>query len=319
MSKSSITIATSAFNEEANIKRFLESVLSQKGNSFVIEKILIVSDGSTDKTVELVESFKDTRIKIIDHKERRGQSFRLNEIYSILLSDILVRSDADVVYSHDHVIRDLIQPIIKDKKVGMCGGNPLPFNPVTFTEKAVRCSLDSYLPLRSKLNDGDNIYSAMGCLLAYRKEFIKKVKIPNIIANDMFSYFSCLSLGYKYKYVPSAIVKYRLPQTLQDHIKQNIRFSSGPIRMKKYFPEDLINRELHIPMRLKLRYRLEQLIKHPILSIYIYSVNSYCRYKANKTAHNISAKWEIANSTKNKYGTEKTHSLNRDTCPQRRG
>ncbi len=299
MHNPSVTVAISALNEETNIKRFLESVLKQKEDGFHIEKILVISDGSTDKTVEYARSFQDPRIDVVEHGQRLGQPARINEVFAALESDILIKSDADVVFESEYLIRDLIQPFMHEGNVGMCGGNPLPFPPETFTGKAIRCSLDSYLPLRSRLKGGHNVYSAMGCLLAYRKELAKKIKIPtDTVANDLFAYLSCLSLGYEYRCVPSAIVRYRLPQTLKDHMKQNTRFASGPLKMKEYFPGDLVDRELYIPIGLKLRYRIEQLIKHPILSVYIYAVNTYCRHKAAKTWRTTNAKWDMVGSTK---------------------
>jgi cellulose synthase/poly-beta-1,6-N-acetylglucosamine synthase-like glycosyltransferase len=299
MNKPTVTIAVSALNEEANIKRFLESVVHQEEDDFVITKILIISDGSEDKTVEIAKSFYVKTIEVREYAERKGKSYRINEIIGGLTSDIMVQFDADVVLEHDRVIHDLIQPLIHQESVGMCGGNPLPFLPETFTEKAIVCSLDSYLPLRSKLKGGNNVYSALGCMLAFRTQFIKKVTIPNdAVVDDLFLYFSCLSLGYTYAYAPTAIVRYRLPQTLRDHVKQNTRFASGPLKMKEYFSSDLVDSELHIPTYLKLRYRIEQVLKHPILSMYIYIVNKYCHYKAARTWRGAHSKWDLVQSTK---------------------
>ena len=46
-----VTIALSAYNEAENIGRFLQSVLEQKENGFILEKILVISDGSDDSTI----------------------------------------------------------------------------------------------------------------------------------------------------------------------------------------------------------------------------------------------------------------------------
>lgn len=299
MNSPRVTVAISALNEEANIVKILESLVRQKEEGFVLEKILVISDGSKDNTVARARGVPLPKIEVEDHAERKGKAYRMNQVYEHLTSDYLVQFDADVVLEHDYVIRDLIAPLMRDARVGMCGGNPLPLAPQTFTEKAIACSLESYLPLRSTLRGGNNVYSALGCMLAFRKEFVQNVRIPEqVVIDDLFLYFACLSQGHTYAYAPSAIVRYRLPQTLRDHIRQNTRFASGPLKMHNYFSRELIERELHIPLWLKVRYRAEQLVRHPILSVYIYSVNKYCHYKAERTWREANTTWDPVRSTK---------------------
>ncbi|MDO8658212.1 MAG: glycosyltransferase [Candidatus Levybacteria bacterium] len=296
--KVSVTLAISAYNEEKNIYKFLMSVLAQKEQGFVLKQIWIYSDGSTDKTAEIARSIKSEKIKVIEYEERIGKSARLNEIYKNLDTDILVQSDSDVIVAHPNVIRDLIAPL-KNKEIAMCGGNPLPVKANTFIEKAINITVGAYLEFRKKVRGGNNVFSADGRLLAFKKKLVKKIYVPpNMIANDMYTYYSCLSLGYKYKYVDSAVVKFRSPQTLRDHIKQNTRFRASPIRMKKYFSERLVDRENNIPAFIFFSETLKQFIKHPVLSLYIYIVNKYCHIKAKIVENKLTAKWPMANTTK---------------------
>ena len=53
--KPTVTVAISAYNEEGNINYFLKSVIKQKIKNFTLKKILVISDGSTDKTVMKME------------------------------------------------------------------------------------------------------------------------------------------------------------------------------------------------------------------------------------------------------------------------
>lgn len=294
-----VTVAISAYNEGNNISSFLKSVIAQKEEGYILREIWVYSDGSRDETVKKAKKIKSNKIKIFEAKERLGKSSRLNQIYTNLETDYLVQSDADVIFSHPYVIRDIIKPLIEDGKVGMCGGEPRPVKGITFTEKAVNCTFEAYAPLRRKLRGGDNVFSVDGRLLAYRKELLKKIHVPeDTIANDAYTFFCCITLGYKYKYVPSAVVMFRSPQSVKDQLRQNTRFTAAPIRMGKLFPEEIVNREYFIPKYMLFKLMLGQFVKHPMLCTYIYLINVYCKSKAKKVERELNAKWSMALSTK---------------------
>lgn len=297
--KPTVTFFVSAYNEENNIKNFLRKVISQKEDGFILKKIIVVSDGSSDNTVNAVRSMQDSRIQLVDDKKRIGKSSRLNEIYRKFSTDILVQSDADVIFKDNLVIARIIKPIVVSKKVGLCGGNPVASRAKTFTEYSINITHKMYAGFRDKVRGGDNVFSADGRLLALSKPFARRVFIPsNMIANDMFAYFSCLSMGFEYRYVKDAIVYYRSPLSLRDHIKQNSRFEAGPIRMKRHFNADLVDYETYIPIGMLIAGMIKTFIRYPIHSLYIYIVNSYCRILASKTEKIMNAKWDIAYSTK---------------------
>ena len=297
--KPSVTIAVCAYNEAQNIVSFLTSVLSQKEEGFNLEKILVVSDGSTDETVNRVTKLNSPKIETWNLLQRLGKSPRLNQIYRALTSDLLVQSDADVTFTHPHVLRDLIQPLILEKKVGMCGGNPQPQTGTTFIEKAVNCTTNAFIPLRWQFRRGQNILSADGRLLAYQKELVKKINIPHdMIANDAYTYFCCLTLGYQYRFVKSASVTYRSPQTISDQIRQNSRFLAASQRLKKYFPAEIVDHEYQFPKSILRKQMLTQFIKHPILCAVIFILNKYCYIRSRLIEPKLTSKWDIAGSTK---------------------
>ena len=70
--KPTVTIGIPAYNEEANIKNLLDSILSQIQNNFIIDEIIVVSDGSSDKTADIVRSLNNSLINLIEDKERLG-------------------------------------------------------------------------------------------------------------------------------------------------------------------------------------------------------------------------------------------------------
>ncbi len=295
-----VTVAISAFNEEKNIVKFLKSVLMQKEKGFMLKQIWIHSDGSTDDTVKLIKSLKSKKIKVLNHKQRRGKSTWLNSIYKDLDTDFLVQSDADVVFAHEFVVDDIIQPLIKNAKVGMCGGNPMPLEGITFIEKADSVTFKIYMTILKNMNGGNNVFSADGRILAYRKELYKKMNIPeNMIANDVYSYYVCITNHFKYKFVPSAQVNFRAPQTLRDKIKQTTRAAAVRIRMQKYFSPELVEKEMYVPVSVHFKSVLLQFIRYPLMSLLIFFVSKYCSFKAVKAEKYLNAKWDIAHTTKN--------------------
>jgi glycosyltransferase involved in cell wall biosynthesis len=295
----SVTVAVSALNEEANILNFLRSVLAQDEENYRLEKIIVYSDGSTDRTVEKARSLKDKRISVIDGKQRLGKSSRMNEIFKSNTSDIMIQSDADVTFANPHVITEIVKPFLSDPSVGLCSGMPKPLSSKTFVEKAISTTLDAYDELKIKMNHGHNVNSVKGTLLAFKKDLLRFIQIPSdIYADDVYSYFACITSGFKFRFVPKAVVYYRLPQTLKDHIKQNTRFLNSPVRLSKYFPEDLVESESSIPKRLLLLHLLKEFLRHPILTSFIFLVNFYCRLIKKSVNKNLSAKWQMATSTK---------------------
>jgi len=81
-----------AYNAEMFLKGAVESILKQ---SFVNFEFLIINDGSTDSTSNILKSISDNRIKIIEHSENKGLIFSLNEGILNSQCEFIVRMDAD--------------------------------------------------------------------------------------------------------------------------------------------------------------------------------------------------------------------------------
>ncbi len=94
MSSSSpdITVLMSAFNAERYIIDSIESILSQTFTNFAF---LIIDDGSTDSTAEIVESYRDPRIRLVRNQKNIGLTRSLNKGIKLAESDYIARMDAD--------------------------------------------------------------------------------------------------------------------------------------------------------------------------------------------------------------------------------
>lgn len=294
----SVVIAICAYNEEANIQKCLESIFLQKQVNFTIKEVIVYIDGSTDHTLSKIKNVKGD-VTIYQGKKRKGKSTRLNQIYTKSNADILVQCDADIILKHAHVLGALIKPFLTDAKIGMVGGNAQPIKATTFIEKAINISVKAYTSLRKYMNNGNNIFTVNGRLLAIRKDLYKSTLIPpESSANDAYLYFTCLLKKYTYKYVSSAIVLYRSPQTIADHIRQNSRFISAEMIMKKYFSHSFVEQEYSIPLKLVFYTYSKAFIKAPLLSLTLVAINTYCRVKCILSSSYQVPYWGIAYSTK---------------------
>lgn len=297
--KPTVTVAVCAYNEGPNIEYLLRSIISQETKECSLEQIFIISDGSTDDTVEKINRIQDDRIVLKEYKDRRGKSYRLNEIYREIKTDFLVQPDADVILASNDVVEEIVKPMIENENVGMTGGNSKAAKTETLIERAVNCTHDAYTGMRERIRNGNNIYTATGRLIASRREAYQNIKVPkDTISNDHFVYFSIITKGFEYRYAKNAVVNFRLPQTLKDHIKQETRFSSAEHFMKRYFPVDLVNREYAIPTAEFLRSTVEQFIKHPLLTVIIFFINDYCKLLAFFAKYKTTALWDVVYTTK---------------------
>lgn len=293
--KQTVTIATSALNEEANISAFLRSVLAQKTVNYNLDKILVISDGSTDKTVKFAKSFRDKRIVVIDNLKRVGKSKCLNQIFSSFKSDILVLFDADVRLASRNTVSNLIRPLLENSDIDLVGGIPKPYKGKTFMENAVNCTVRIYDNLKATHKTS---YACEGRIMALSKRFAKKIKIPgNMIGNDAFIYYYAKKNGFKFEHVNNAIVKYRSPNNIRDQIRQNTRFLASNYRMQKFFGHAATS-ESSFPKGLYFNEALKEFLKHPVELLFIMGINMICRYRAKGSERLLTARWQVADSTK---------------------
>lgn len=101
------------YNKELSIKNTIQTVLNQ---SFMDFEIVVVNDGSTDSSIDVVESINDRRIRVI-HQQNKGVSAARNKGIRVASNDWIVFLDADDLWDDRHltVIFDMISAFPKDR------------------------------------------------------------------------------------------------------------------------------------------------------------------------------------------------------------
>jgi len=99
-----VTIAIPFFNNERTLTDAIRSVLAQ---SFDDWELLLVNDGSTDRSLEIAERVTDRRVRIIHDGQNRGLIYRLNQIAAMARGRYLARMDADDMMLPDRLARQV--------------------------------------------------------------------------------------------------------------------------------------------------------------------------------------------------------------------
>lgn len=99
-----VSIGIPFFNAEKYLALCIESVLAQTHENW---ELILIDDGSTDKSLEIALSYKDKRIKVISDKLNRKLPARLNEIIEIAQYDYIARMDADDIMSPVRIQKQL--------------------------------------------------------------------------------------------------------------------------------------------------------------------------------------------------------------------
>lgn len=92
-----ITVVVSAFNEAAVIARKLENTLALDYPTDRL-RVVVVSDASTDGTDAIVRAVHDERVHLVRMARRRGKTAGLNHVLPTLETDLVVFTDANVMY-----------------------------------------------------------------------------------------------------------------------------------------------------------------------------------------------------------------------------
>ena len=265
----SVSICLPAYNEQHNIDNILKQILSQKQDGFVIEKIIVASDGSTDDTVKIVREYENRGVEVIEGKDNRGQTYRQNEIISKTSSDILVLLNADLLLGDDEVILRLISPVLGGADLSAQWAKPLA--PHTFIERILCAGFELKYFIYTRNKNGNNIYTCVGHIRALSRKFYSNVVFPTVSdGEDQYLYLACISGGYRYKYIHSGNLYFKLPDTLSDYKKYAKRIFQTQKKYDDVFSKQLVHIERSLPIGLQIRGCIYGLSKHPLYaSLYI--------------------------------------------------
>ena len=116
--KPKISVLMPVYNGEQFLDKSINSILNQTFNNF---EYIIINDGSTDDSLKIIESYEDSRIKIINFSKNMGIAAALNNGLNIAKGDYIARQDQDDI---SHPERFMLQvEYLKNNDVDLVDAN----------------------------------------------------------------------------------------------------------------------------------------------------------------------------------------------------
>lgn len=109
-----ISYVCPSFNHSKTIKTFVESVLAQ---TYPDWELIIIDDNSSDSNLKQLESFRDSRIKILNNEYNSGINYSLNKGVSVAKGEYISFVASDDILFNDHAEKT-INFLDKHKKLG---------------------------------------------------------------------------------------------------------------------------------------------------------------------------------------------------------
>ncbi len=110
-----LSIIIPVYNEEKTVSQIIQKVLAVKFPNNIQKEIVIVDDGSSDKTPQILRQLHKPGIKVLIHSHNRGKGAALRTGFTAATGDLVIIQDADLEYDPQDFTR-LLEPIIQGKE-----------------------------------------------------------------------------------------------------------------------------------------------------------------------------------------------------------
>jgi len=222
-----VSVIVPAYNEAANIAATVRSLVA---SAYPALEVIVVDDGSSDGTADIVERMRLRGVRVI-RQANAGKPAALNTGIRAARADLLVLVDGDTVFQPDTVYR-LVQGFA-DPTVGAISGN---------TKVANRRRLLGrwqHLEYVIGFNLDRRMYDVLECMPtipgaigAFRREVLRAVGgVPgDTLAEDTDLTMAVLRAGWRVVYEEAAIAWTEAPSTLRQLWRQRYRWCYGTMQ-----------------------------------------------------------------------------------------
>ncbi len=230
------SIIIPVYNRPSEVYELLTSISNQTFQDF---EVILVEDGSSDKSDQIV-SFFQSKIPIrYFYQENQGQGFARNFGMSQAKGDFFVILDSDVILPEDYLF--VLKNAILKRDLDAFGGPDAAASDFSDLQKAMDFAMTSFWTtggIRGKLKDPSK-YQARGFNMGVSRAVFESIGgfvDPNR-GEDIEWSIRIKKAGFKLELVEEAFVYHKRKNTLKSFAKQAFSFGRNRVNVSRFHPE----------------------------------------------------------------------------------
>lgn len=241
--KYKVSLYIAAYNEEAVIEEKLKNSLELDVGNNELE-IVVGSDGSTDKTNDIVNNYAKLHrnIRLLNFQDRAGKVNVLNRGIPLCNGDIILLSDANAMYNQ-YCLSNIL-PHFNDENVGCVAGEKR----ILDSHGNISNNEGLYWNLESKIKALEDrvatVIGADGACYAIRKKLFKQLPKDTSVDDFLLS-MKIVEQGYKIAYEPNAYSYEETGSDVHQEIKRKVRIAAGNFYnlqyLKRFWSFDIVS------------------------------------------------------------------------------
>jgi len=220
----SVTLLIPAYNEEKIIR---EKILNCLGLDYSADKlqIVIISDGSSDKTGPIVREYVAKGINLFEYQKHQGKIIALNIAVPMTKGEIIVFSDASGMLDKN-AIREMTANF-NDPQVGCVSGfyKMIPEN-YSLTGSGYETYLGYDISIKKSESRFGNIIGAHGAFYAVRRELFEMLP-ADLVNDDFYLPMKIIAKGFRAVYEEKAVVVDKIVYNLEEEFRRRVRIGFG--------------------------------------------------------------------------------------------
>jgi cellulose synthase/poly-beta-1,6-N-acetylglucosamine synthase-like glycosyltransferase len=220
-----VSFLISAYNEESVLQKKIANLRALDYPTDKLE-VVIASDGSTDRTNEILRMAEGPRFRVACLDERQGKANALNRAVSESSHEILVFSDASTLFARD-AVRNLVRHFVHPEVGVVCGALQFEGTEESKQTEGVYWKYESMLRLmESRLGA---TLTASGAIYALRRSCYQPLPTGSII-EDFLVPMNARKQGYGVIYDPEAVGTESAASTVAAEFTRRVRLAVGSFR-----------------------------------------------------------------------------------------